>query len=226
MSISCERLVFLTPSINDLLSHDAIQYLCVSEVRSIRSFLKCCYICLQNLLLEILEVTNLSEAENFAFFHQAQSLSQTQFVATGLRTDNLDLALESLKHNGIYVSEIYANNNSSYPKGYKHKSADLNLKWFNRTVYLTEYDNLFFEERKSAMIRDLRKQQTFSVIHSTLLFHNNLPPSFIKLINSKLHLNVQKSSNPSLEGMESLNLDWLTLQWSGKEIISFPTNYS
>ncbi len=83
----CERLVFLTPSIDALIRSPSVQQFCISSICATRSYLKCCYISLHNFLFEILEVTNIDEASEFAFFKEAQNLSCTKWIATGLRIE-------------------------------------------------------------------------------------------------------------------------------------------
>lgn len=214
MTIILERLVFLTPSISHLLLHKHIEYLCVSKVRSVRTYVDCCYISMENLLIEILEVTNLSQAQNFAFYNQAKNLSKTEIVAFGLKTNDLVSAQEALNKSGVNTTEFYTSVGSNYPKGYKHKSAEIDLQWFGKQLYITEYDNLFLEERKLAITRELEKLKTFSVAESALLFQNQLPPHFIDIKDSVPSLHVRLSTtHKNLWGLESLRFDWLSLQF-------------
>src|ERR1043165_2823183 len=119
MSLICERLVFLSSSIEKLLSSPEIQHLCISRICQTRSYLKCCYISLQNFLIEILEVTDISKTDEFVFCEEIQHLSGTSLVAIGLRSNNLDLATKTFQDYGIDVLEYHISPSNTYPKGYK-----------------------------------------------------------------------------------------------------------
>lgn len=207
--ISCERLIFLAPSIEALVSSSFIQNFCVSPIRSTQPYLKCCYISFQNFLIEIIEVTDITQANQFAFFEDAQNLTCPKWVGIGLRTNNLDLALERLKKNEINALEHFTSNNSRYNKGYKHRSASLSLQWFEKLVYVSEYDAQFFKERESGISTNIDKKQMFSVLAPEVLepFYN--APTFLQLNGSLPQIEVTVSG--SIYG-KTMDCDWLTLK--------------
>lgn len=179
--LKCERLLFITPSIHQLLDNENLKPFCVSEIRETRPFLKSCYISLQNLKIEILEVSDLSLAKDFVFYDQAKILKKPEWVAIGLRTNNLDLFVKMVRRSSIEIDEFISGGRSDKTNKHKHKSVLLKLKWFERCIYVTEYDQDFYAFRENGIIKDHDKMNRFFVP-----FNDNLnslfdTPKFLKL---------------------------------------------
>lgn len=212
--ICCERLVFLSPSIEGLISSIDTQRFCVSRICAVRSHLKCCYISFENFLIEILEVTDVAKAKGFAFFNQACNLSSTTWVGIGLRTDDLDFSLKIFQEMEITASEYYTSTSTYYPKGYKHRSALLSLRWYGKTVYLTEYDPSFFKERETDITQDTNKKSFFSIEYPELAVQSSFTPPFFLKVNQnipEIHLLINPTTNSSPLS-ESLDLGWITFK--------------
>lgn len=206
-----ERLVFLTPSIKELLSSPIIQSFCVSPIRSTQPYLKCCYISFQNFLIELLEVTDINQANQFAFYEEAKNLLHTKWVGTGLHTHNLDLSIETLKQKEIFVEEYFTSTTSLYKKGYKHKSALLNLQWYKKFVYISEYDPQFFNERESEITTDICKKQKLSILNPEALDPYNQPPAFLQHKDSVPCIEVVSNSDTT---QKFINCEWLILKFN------------
>lgn len=200
-----ERLVFLTPSIEELLKDPRISMFCISPIRKISPYLKCCYISLNNLLLEILEVVDIDLAGQFVFVDLARSLSKTEWVATGLQAKNLTVALDWFNSIGIDTLEHFVSKNSSYSKGFKHRSASLALKWLDRMVYVSEYDQRFFLEREQGIAKDIKKKQSIFVPESDISDSFQSTPRFINQIDSVLEIQVKYRSQIMFQGNHACN---------------------
>lgn len=164
-----------------------------------------------------LEITDISKASGFAFLDLAQNLSKTKWVAIGLRTDNLDSAVKILQKNGVNTTEYYTSLSTRYPKGYKHKSAALNLCWFDKAIYVSEYDPLFFEERELGTTQNLSKKLLFSIEQSQLAIERcpQIPPPFLQIKNEIPEIRVQLNTKEKFPFIESLQLGWMNLRWIG-----------
>ena len=210
--IYCERLVFLAPSIEKLISSPILKKFCISPIRSTQPYLKCCYISFQNFLIELLEVTDISFANQFVFFEEAKNLSKPKWVGIGLTTPNLDMSLEVFKKSDVHALEYFTSTSSLYKNGYKHKSALLNIKWFEKLVYVSDYDPQFFKERESEITTDLAKKNIFSVVAPKAVEPFLQAPSFLQLIDSIPQIEVKTTDNPQ---ENILNCEWVTLKISG-----------
>lgn len=202
--------------IEALISSSEVQQFCISRICVTRPYLKCCYISFQNFLIEILEVTDISQANEFAFFDDAQNLSTTKWVAIGLRADNLDSALQNFQNNGIIPLEQYTSINTRYAKGYKHRSASLNLHWFNKIVYVSEYDSLFFQERENGITHDVSKKLLFSVENPELFIKPFLqPPAFLQFngLTPELRVQLDPERKSFFTGINSLECGWITFKF-------------
>jgi hypothetical protein len=205
--ITCERLIFLTPSIEKTVASNAIQQLCFSRISRTRSYLKCCYISLNNFLIELLEITDPQKAHQLAFFNPVHNHSITHCAAIGLRTDHLEKTLEHLANHNIHATELYASKDPKYSKGYKHRTACLDMQWFGRMVYLSEYDKDFFEIRKNDIVTDVEKMHRFSVQQTPLNLKSFCPPDFISFNNKIPKLKVYTTN----KNFNTLECDWMVL---------------
>lgn len=207
-TLTCERLVFLTPSIE--ISVDKCFSLCVGPISKTRPYLRSCYISFENLLLEILEVTDLSIAQNFAFYQEALRLDRTTLMAIGFRVENLDAAIEECNKAGFPSGIFYINENPHYSKGFKHRSRGLlNLNWFGKMIYLSEYDSKFYQERESWMTTDKKKKDGLKVTNNLFSAASlRSPPSFLRMTNEipELFLHTNKTDVST-----RLDLEWIKL---------------
>lgn len=222
--LKCERILFITPSIQQLLSNENLKHFCVSEIRETRPFLKSCYISFQNLKIEILEVSDLALAENFVFYEKAKILKSPEWVAIGLCTNNLDYFIEMARRSSIEIDEFFSSGSSNEIYKYKHKSALLRLKWFDRLIYVTEYDPSFYAFRENGIVKDFDKMNRFSVpfnndlnslydIPNFLTIEGGYPKiqvvdNFIKNSNS---INALQIHQPHDEKNSILDFEWLKL---------------
>ncbi len=215
----CERLVFLTPSIENLLLDPKIQCLCVSPICITRPYLKCCYISFKNFLLEILEVIDIDLAMGFAFFEEAKNLSKTLWVGTGLCSEDLDASLNYLNRCGVKSNENYISYNSSYSKGYKHRSTSLDLRWHNRVVYVSEYDPQFYQEREAGISIDIEKKLAFMVPNTEVIEPHIIAPNFLTIKNSLPEIQIVSDANAfcikkiaNCSTQNHLQFDWIALR--------------
>lgn len=146
--IACERLIFLTPSIEKIIASNILQQLCFSRISQTRSYLKCCYTSLNNFLKD-----------------------------------------------------------TNYSKGYRHRTACLDVKWFGKMVYISEYDNDFFEMRKNDITTDIEKMHRFSIKQTHLDLNHFCPPDFISFNNGIPELKVHKADKE----LSPLECDWIVL---------------
>lgn len=206
--ITCERLIFLTPSIEKILVSSSVQQLCASRISQTRSYLRCCYISLKNFLIEFLEITDIKQAEKLVLFDKNLDLTRTQCVAVGLQTNNLHGVLDKLAAQGIGCSEMLTSKDPNYQKGYRHSSACLDARWFDKKVYVSEYDDQFFNFRRGNIVTDTQKMLQFSVVHPELDLEDFCPPKFIIFRDGKPELAVQSATKE----FTTLECGWLTFK--------------
>lgn len=205
--ITCERLMFLTPSIEKTIASNAVQQLCFSRISQTRSYLKCCYISLNNFLIELLEITDPQKAPQLVFFNPVHDHSVTHCAAIGLRTNDLEEALEHLSNQNIHATELYTSKALKHSKGYRHRTACLDVEWFGKSVYLSEYDNDFFEMRRSDIVTNVEKMHRFSIKQTDLNLSSLSPPDFISFNDGIPELKVHTAN----EKFDDFKCSWLDL---------------
>jgi hypothetical protein len=117
---------------------------------------------------------------------------------------------------GITPWEQYTSTNARYAKGYKHRSVSLNLRWFNKMVYVSEYDPQFYKEREEDITQDISKKVLFSVEQPQLACGPFLqPPAFLQVngIIPELQVQLNSATNPIFAESNSLECGWITLKW-------------
>lgn len=158
-----ERLVFVCPDLEEACSHPCWKKFCISPIRQTRPFIKSCYILFKNIMLELLQVVEHKDAENFVFFEAWKQSRQPTWVSTGCIVNNLELALDECKKHSIDSIEDFVRADIDYEKGFKHRSSLLSKKWCGKHVYLTEYDSLFLDQRLKSICGEPMKKSAYTV---------------------------------------------------------------
>ncbi|MBS0621591.1 MAG: hypothetical protein JSR80_01355, partial [Verrucomicrobia bacterium] len=177
---------------------------CISPVCTTSPYLRCCYISLGELLIELLEVTDFSLAQNFVFLNEAQKLLHSTWVAIGLKTDNLDFAITDFQNSGISCKERIISKDLRYANGYKHRSALLDLYWFDKMVYVSEYDSQFFAARARGITTDVQKKNAVKVESLKRMLSGRVqPPGFLSSKNGVPQIQASLRGFPENQELDS-----------------------
>ncbi len=205
-----ERLVFVCPDLEEACSHPCWKRFCISPIRQTRSFIKSCYVLFKNVMLELLQVVELENADNFVFFKEWKQSHQPTWVGIGCMVDNLEIALQECKKYNIYSIENFIKSDISYKKGFKHKSSLLSKKWCGKHVYFTEYDGLFLEQRLKSICKETTKKDAYNVKLPSLSLEN-LSHEKIYDIEKNGSIRLRISKNIPDEKIVSYDLGWIVL---------------
>lgn len=195
-----ERFIFVCPDLQKAFFHTAWNNFCLSPIRQIRPFLCVRYVSFQNILLEVLQVSNEHDAGGFVFFNEWKKASKPLWVAVGYKTENMSAAIDECITRGINGTETITRNDKMYSKGFRHQSVLLDYSYLRRKAYLTEYDPLFFEGRHNVITPspDLKAKYYVNSIEC------DEDPSINE--SAKIYLNTKQDHNSQI-----LDLDWLKL---------------
>jgi hypothetical protein len=147
--LEVERLVYVCPNIENELTKSCWSDFCISPIKQTRPWMKCCYISLKNLLIELIEITDVDLAKDFVFLDEWRSAKIPSLVATGLKTNNLEICIKKFLIDDVKIINRYEHQDIMYPSGYKHRSIMIENRWSDKAIYITEYDLEFWKYRKS-----------------------------------------------------------------------------
>lgn len=164
-------------------------------------------------MLELLQVIEHKDAENFVFFEDWKQSSQPTWVSTGCIVNNLELALEECKKYGIDSIEDFVRTDIDYEKGFKHRSSLLSRKWCGKHVYLTEYDGLFLDQRLKDICREPTKKSAYTVKIPNLVL-NDLADEKVYDIEKQGCVKLNVFKNTSEEEITSYDFGWISLHLS------------
>lgn len=208
-----ERLVFVCPDLEEACSHPSWNKFCVGPIRQIRPFLKSRYVLFKNIMLELLQVVEHEKAENFVFFEEWKQSNQPTWVSKGCIVNNLKLTLDECTKYGIDSIEDFVRTDIHYPKGFKHHSSLLSKKWCGKSVYLTEYDDIFLTQRLRDICSEPRKKNAYGVrIHDLSI--KDLAAEWIYDIEKQGSVKLSIFKNTSAKGVAFYDFGWLSLYLS------------
>jgi GNAT superfamily N-acetyltransferase len=168
------------------------------------------YVLFKNVMLELLQVIENQDCEDFVFFEEWKQSHQPTWISTGCKVNNLEDALCECEKFNINLIENFVRTDTEYKKGFKYRSCLLSKKWCEKYVYLTEYDDLFLDHRSKQICTEPFKKD---------IFNAKIPDfSLEDLANQKSHsieeqgcvrLNIFKNTHDGK--IASLNFGWMVL---------------
>jgi GNAT superfamily N-acetyltransferase len=161
--IEIERLIFVCPDLEEACSDSNWKKFCISPIRQTRPFMKSRYVLFKNIMLELLQVIEDQDCEDFVFFEEWKQSHQPTWISTGCKVNNLEDALRECKKFNIDLIENFIRTDEEYKKGFKYRSCLLSKKWCEKHVYLTEYDDLFLDHRLKQICKEPLKKDSFDV---------------------------------------------------------------
>ncbi len=169
-----ERLVLVCRDLETTFADEKWAHFCLSPVRQTRPFLKSRYLVFKNLMLEFLEVTDEVQGEAaFVFFEDWKIATYPTWVGIGIAVDNMERTLHACKKRGVNSLESFCQKDALFNKKFRHHSELLDIKIQNRTVYLTEYDQDFLNQRNAQISISPEKRDAVVVKIPSVVLHQS-----------------------------------------------------